>query len=387
MNKLPNPQCITVRRCVPLALLLGLTGCSGGGGSAPTPLNQAPAASNSCAYASGVNQSLNGNLSLSATDPEGQSLSFTVVTPPENGALSLNPLTGLFTYTPTPNTRGSDTFTFRACEVAPSTVCSNVATYKIVHTPRIMPLGDSITEGVIIGTGCTGPCPVLDERISYRKDLRDALVAAGYTVDFVGTQESGTTLISEDPQHEGHGGWSAINLVNGNSSPSPGTGTANTGKLSNWLIGKKDSELGTVPDPTNAGWPDVILLHIGTNDLSPDGDQSGLWTNVQAIRNEINNWSSANSWPVTVIYSRIDNSIPSTSEFTTFNTNVITSLIPAIWVNHEAALLDISGFYGDSIHPNASGYQAMANVWLYPLAGIGTTSGNYVGSGILQKCP
>jgi len=389
MRNQPNPLLIPVRRFVPLVLLLGLYGCSGGGGGgiAFPPVNQTPVASNSCTYVSGVNQPLNGN--LIATDPEGQPLSYSIVSDPSWGGLSVNPLDGTFTYTPIPNTRGSDTFTFQACEPAPSTICSSPATYKIVHTPRIMPLGDSITEGVEDGTNgpcSTSPCPALTNRISYRKDLRDALVAAGYTIDFVGTQTSGASLLSDD-QHEGHGGWTADQLVNGNSNPTAGTGSNATegGYLSNWLNGKMDTATGA--DPANAGWPDVILLHIGTNDLSPSGDQSSQWTDVQLIRTAIVNWSSANSWPVTVIYSRIDNTNPASGEFTTFNNNVITSLNPSIWVNHEAALLNIPAFYGDDVHPNASGYQAMANVWLHPLAGIGTSSGNYAGSGILEKCP
>jgi len=382
-----NPSLIPTQRLVSLAvLLLGLSGCdSGGSGSFSLPVNQAPVASNSCAYASGVNQPFNGTLSAT---PAGQSLTYSIVGIASKGSAQVtNPLTGEFTYTPNTNTRGTDTFTFRACEAAPSTVCSNVATYKIVHTPRVMPLGDSITEGVSNGEtgGCTGasPCPTLSERTSYRKNLRDALVAAGYTVDFVGTQVSGTALFSEDPQHEGHGGWTANQLVNGHSNPSSGTGTANTGFLLNWLNGKKDTA--TAPDPANAGWPDVILLHIGTNDLGPTGDQSNLWTDVQSIRDVIATWGASN-WPVTVIYSRIVNSNPAVVEFTNFNNNVINNLNPTIWVDHEAAL-NMSGFYGDGVHPNSSGYSTMANVWLYPLAGMGTVSGNHSGPGILPKCP
>jgi len=389
MRNLPNPQIISFQRFVPLVILLGLSGCGGGGsggGVPPPPVNQPPVANNSCAYATGVNQLFNGN--LSATDPEGQPFSFEVVTNPANGTLSYNSTNGAFTYTPYSNTRGADTFTFRACEASPSTVCSSPATYKIVHTPRIMPLGDSITEGVNEAgtTGCSGVCPPSNERISYRKDLRDALAADGYTVDFVGTQVSGTSLMSDD-QHEGHGGWTAYQLVNGNNNPLAGTGSnaAEGGFLSNWLSGKMDNA--ATPDPTNAGWPDVILLHIGTNDLSPGGDQSSLWTNVQAVRNAIVSWSTANSWPVTLIYSRINNSYLPSSEFTNFNDNVINGLTPTIWVDQEVALLNVPTFYGDTIHPSDLGYQEMANYWLFPLAGIGTDSGNNLGYGILPKCP
>ena len=149
-----------------------------------------------------------------------------------------------------------------------------------------------------------------------------------------------------------------------------------------------------------AGRPDVILLHAGTNDLNVDGDQSDLWPRIGAIRTTINNWESAGHWPVTVIYSRIINTNPTTdSETTTFNNNVRDNVVApaisggdqAIWVNHESAL-SIPGDYSDSLHPNTAGYAKMANVWRYPLTGTGTTSSDDryptgISPGFLPKCP
>jgi lysophospholipase L1-like esterase len=169
--------------------------------------------------------------------------------------------------------------------------------------------------------------------------------------------------------------------VNGHSNPSPGTGD---GRLEFWLDGKAVDA--NSPIVATAGRPDVILLHAGTNDLNPAGDQNPQWQDIDSIRTVIASWSSAN-WPVTIIYSRIVNIRDTPNlETITFNTNVIDNLSPTIWVNHEAALNDPM-FYGDTIHPNTSGYQAMADVWLYPLAGIGTPSVGYSGTGILPKCP
>jgi lysophospholipase L1-like esterase len=89
---------------------------------------------------------------------------------------------------------------------------------------RIMPLGDSITAG----PGC------------WRALLWDRLQRNGYTnIDFVGTQPGGGCAVAHDGNHEGHGGFSA-------------TGIADQNQLPGWL---------------SATLPDVVLMHLGTNDL------------------------------------------------------------------------------------------------------------------------
>lgn len=57
---------------------------------------------------------------------------------------------------------------------------------------RVMPLGDSITEGTQVPGG-------------YRIGLWQRLSAAGYRVDFVGTQFNGPATLG-DHDHEGHPG-------------------------------------------------------------------------------------------------------------------------------------------------------------------------------------
>ena len=100
----------------------------------------------------------------------------------------------------------------------------DVPTTTAARPLRIMALGDSITAG----TGSVS-------RSGYRADLHARLVAAGLDVDFVGSQRSG---IGPDLDHEGHGG-STINRVD------------------------------QVLDSTLSAYrPDVILLHIGTNNIT-----------------------------------------------------------------------------------------------------------------------
>jgi lysophospholipase L1-like esterase len=93
---------------------------------------------------------------------------------------------------------------------------------------RILPLGDSITWGYIWlnehGGGSNG----------YRASLLVSLQAAGYTVDFVGSQKTGTMT---DKDNEGHRGYT-INQIR------------------------------TVAGGGLAYRPNVVLLHAGTNDLN-----------------------------------------------------------------------------------------------------------------------
>ena len=66
-----------------------------------------------------------------ATDLDGDSLTYTAVTPPAHGTIVLNP-DGTYTYTPAANYSGTDSFTFKAND---GTLNSNTATVSITVTP------------------------------------------------------------------------------------------------------------------------------------------------------------------------------------------------------------------------------------------------------------
>ncbi|MFT5517161.1 MAG: VCBS repeat-containing protein, partial [Rhodothermales bacterium] len=83
-------------------------------------------------------------IGLSATDPEGSSLTYLVVTTVTNGFLS--PVVGNFvTYTPNPGFSGSDTFTYKAND---GTTDSNIATVVIVVNGVPIANGDAFSVGV-----------------------------------------------------------------------------------------------------------------------------------------------------------------------------------------------------------------------------------------------
>ena len=68
------------------------------------------------------------SISLGATDVEGSSLTYSIVTDPNNGSLGAVSALGVVTYTPAPNYNGTDSFEFK---VNDGTVDSNTATVSI----------------------------------------------------------------------------------------------------------------------------------------------------------------------------------------------------------------------------------------------------------------
>lgn len=127
------------------------------------------------------------------------------------------------------------------------------AVQREVGTPpeeplRVLPLGDSITDDFT------------------RYDTWKGLVEAGYTVDFVGTQTSIPSSQNGevpdvngqpfDQDHEGHSAWAASDMLAGHPKE------PDAGRLEPWLEQTPEA--------------DVVLLHIGTNDIGRLGSEPEL---------------------------------------------------------------------------------------------------------------
>jgi lysophospholipase L1-like esterase len=214
-----------------------------------------------------------------------------------------------------------------------------------------MPLGDSITEGDI---ACGNPD---DEAhwVSYRKALWDKLVAAGYKVDFVGSQQFGGAIL-DDPDNEGHDGWCA----NGCSPPSGNILTAAYGFLVN--------------NPA-----DVVLLHIGTNDIYYGSANA---SNVSGILDEIYRYGrdyNRTIWVIlALIIHRADPPCLYCSETASYNNAVRQMAQSRIQNGDKIVIVDMENGAGldyrlfpagdmcidsNGVHPYETGYQKMADVW------------------------
>ncbi|MGF6214453.1 IPTL-CTERM sorting domain-containing protein [Comamonas sp. 4034] len=92
------------------------------------PLPQTPPVINDASYTTPVNTPVNGNAGT------GGQVAFQTVTPPAHGQLTIDPMTGAFTYTPSASYTGTDTATVQVCLPAPNTtVCDDaVLTFNVL---------------------------------------------------------------------------------------------------------------------------------------------------------------------------------------------------------------------------------------------------------------
>jgi lysophospholipase L1-like esterase len=188
---------------------------------------------------------------------------------------------------------------------------------------RIMPLGDSITWGE--GSSTTS---------SYRADLWRHLVDdAGVAVDFVGSQQSGNL---PDRDNEGHSGWRIDQVA---------------ASVEGWLTTYR---------------PDVVLVHLGTNDLAQEYDVAGAPDRLAALLDRI----TAHSPATTVLVSSI---VPSTFQIITDRVDAFNARLPGIVraraeQGRKLRFVDLGPAVGtadlaDFLHPNDAGYAKMASLW------------------------
>ncbi|MFY1632705.1 cellulose binding domain-containing protein [Solwaraspora sp. WMMB335] len=199
---------------------------------------------------------------------------------------------------------------------------------------RIMPLGDSITAG----PGC------------WRALVWDQLRSAGHTdIDFVGSASDGGSCnygFSYDPDHEGHGGFSAVGIADNNQLPP-------------WL---------------SAANPDVVVMHLGTNDLW------GGWQSMDTIMaafTKLIGQMRANNPNMKIVVAQIiphhgcatcpDDTVTLNNRIPGWAAGLTTTQSPIVvvdqWTGFNAATDT-----GDGVHPNDAGFRKMANRFAPALA-------------------
>ena len=194
-------------------------------------------------------------------------------------------------------------------------------------TIKIMPLGDSITESS-------------EGHASYRYYLWQHLMESGHRVDFVGSQHgvSGRKLRHDDfdQDHEAHSGWRADEiLVN----------------LKGWATSTQ---------------PDIVLIHLGHNDLWQGESVTSTVEDLSAI---IDTLRQVNPKVKILLAQIIPSTLPKFNTITTLNQEIAKLASTKTMIQSPVALVDqFTGFNPssetwDGVHPNDSGEVRMADKW------------------------
>ena len=210
---------------------------------------------------------------------------------------------------------------------------------------KIMPMGDSITEGKFTTGG-------------YRKPLYKLLKDDGFDVSFVGKEDNGEVANAtgfstgmESPNHEGYG-------------------SARVGMLLKGGTVEKHTALPIQTTLANNN-PDVVLIMLGTNDMFGGATADQIAATLQQLVDAIYKQNSA----ITVVLASIPPMLKVPAKVDAYN-----ALIPGIVdkekaLNHKIAFADIHSVFGptdmskDKVHPNQAGYDKMAALWYSVLTG------------------
>ncbi|MFO7177855.1 MAG: SGNH/GDSL hydrolase family protein [Pseudomonadota bacterium] len=200
---------------------------------------------------------------------------------------------------------------------------------------KVLPLGDSITHGV-----------QSRDNAGYRSHLFKLAVEADQKLTFVGSQSSGPDQVAGKPfpkNHEGRSGWTI----------DPGHSKYGSGGISS-----------LIPNPALSASPNIILLMIGTNDITST-DNPG--TTAERLDGLLEKLVQAAPESLIVVAQITPVSFDS-ADLRNYNAKIPGIVQARIEKGQHLLLVDMSkmptsGLAPDGVHPNDQGYAYMANVW------------------------
>lgn len=205
---------------------------------------------------------------------------------------------------------------------------------------KIMPFGDSITQGYNVNGG-------------YRAPLFHLALAGKHDITFVGSANDysvpSVDNVTFPKNHEGHGGYT----IEGNNGIAQFVGTS-------------------IPNFK----PNIITLMIGTNDINGNVSISDAPNRLGKLLDSI----FAKDANILVVVAQI---VPTGSDGTNNNVRTYNAAIPNLVSTRVAqgrhiVMVDMYGAFtmnasyktalmGDNLHPNQTGYNLMADVWFKAL--------------------
>lgn len=194
---------------------------------------------------------------------------------------------------------------------------------------RVLPLGDSITAGVLSGDPDFG---------GYRNRLQNELGNQGYNVDFLGTIQDPSGAPIADKDHQGVSGWRLDQLEAG---------------LPEWA--------NTFPEP------DGVLLMAGTNDFSQGASNALALTRMESLIDLIFELMPDTDIFLGYLVPRSDDGNLENLQVA-FNqdlNNLVSNLAAEgkrIHLVDTRVGLDASSL-NDGVHPNSAGYDQLGLNW------------------------
>ncbi len=191
---------------------------------------------------------------------------------------------------------------------------------------RVMPMGDSITEA-----GGTA--------MGYKGYLLNRLVRAGERVNYVGSQVATGPAALRDKNHEGHSGWQ-------NASFEP-----------------------TARRFIAAYRPDVVIYHVGTNDIWSNVDAD---TSIVRLRDVLSQIYAAKSNTHVVLAEIVRMNVGKQAQWRSYNRQIPGVVRDFRARGRKISLANLSGtltiadLQTDGIHPTDEGHRKMARAF-YPV--------------------
>ena len=196
----------------------------------------------------------------------------------------------------------------------------------------ILPLGDSITHGF----GST-------DDAGYRSSLFKLVVAANQNVTFIGSLTNGPGTVSSKTfpsHHEGHDGISVSGITG-------------------WVP----------PAKAFTATPHIVLLHIGTNDMTSNADPT---TTANQLDTLVSNLVKA-APDALIVVAKIIPLFYASSTYTTYAAKIPDIVSAHAAKNEHVVMADMSSFpstdFGNGVHPSDQGYAYMANIWYQTIKG------------------
>jgi lysophospholipase L1-like esterase len=205
-----------------------------------------------------------------------------------------------------------------------ATACGNANS-----ATRIMPLGDSITDGYNIPGG-------------YRIDLWRAVEDSGIDVDFVGSLRNGPPSLA-DRDHEGHSGWRIDQIQ---------------ASVDGWI---------------RTHQPDVVLLLIGTNDILQHYRVPTAPGRLGLLIDRIYTLRPATKIVVSTIPPTVN--VTANAHIASYNAAVREVVRTRAAAGRPVWFVDGCGKFtaadlADGVHPDAAGHRKLAHAWHATLVSV-----------------